>query len=92
MADACSSVGGALMALEGEQGERASMAWEAAIEIQQSAQAVRDLLDINAEPAEYNRVIDGLLRNIKRLSGVVISCVDDDDTMENLRDRLQGEV
>lgn len=80
-----------LMDLEGEQGERATKAWAAAVEIQQDAQAVRDLIDCNTEPAECNRVVDTLLRRIKELAGVAISCVDDDDTLENLRERLGEE-
>jgi hypothetical protein len=71
--------------LEGELGERAKLAWDAAIDIEQCADAVVLLRD--RSHVDSDRVVWLILRHIKALSGVIMSCTTDDDTIENLRER-----
>jgi hypothetical protein len=82
----------ALFDLPGEMGERARLAWEAAVNTQQSAGALLELLDIHQDPIERDRVVKNLLRNISNMAGVVLSCTTDDDTIENLRERAGCEA
>lgn len=78
----------AICELKGELGERGHIARHAAIEIAQAAGTVRDIIDSDCEPADRNRVVSHLLRRIEALGYVVLSCVEDDDTMVGLWDRL----
>lgn len=75
----------ALYDLEGELGQRARIAWGAAIEIEQCTTTLRDLQ--GRDPAESDRVIPLLLRRVEALANVIMSCTSADDTLESLRER-----
>jgi hypothetical protein len=78
----------ALRDLPGEDGERSAIALTAGLELGQTAAVLSDLAVAGHEPGDRNRVQAHLLGRMRRLAGVVMSAMDDDDTVDGLWERM----
>lgn len=73
-----------LIDLPGERGELADIASKAAIEIEQSAATLQRLVQ-DENQADVEHVIAGLLKRIKVLACLIMSCTSADEPAEDLR-------
>ena len=76
--------------LPGEHGERGALAIDVAVEIAETARAVL-IMDESDDPNECTRVKRHLIEHMRLQAGVIMSCLDGDDTMKGLYERAGQE-